>query len=133
MFVYINNKRFENFQGSKETIWRTLNTPFNRFTEILSNINKFWYPSGIAFISNKQLIENIYLSQEEESSLYQFDEEKNNRFLLLNNFAGPEGYMHSWKGLTQSDIENAFNIKFDNAILEKIGGFPSRLKLHAPA
>ena len=111
----------------------TLFTPFKKFKKILHHISGFQFPSGVAFISEKQLIENIYIGQTEEASLHTFKEETSNRFLLHNNYAGPEGGIYSWKGLTQSDIENAFNIKFDNKIIQNIGGFPSNCTICFPA
>jgi len=49
-----------------------------------------------------------------------FDTRRLKRFIFVHNYGGPKGGQLSWKDLNQLDIERAFNIKFDNKILEKI-------------
>jgi len=135
MIIHINDKELkrDNFTYDElEEIWITLYKPFERFKGILQNITGFQYPSGFALILKKSIIKNIYIGQEEESSI-PLDTKNHNRFILINNYAGPEGGQWSWKGLTKSDIEQALNIRFDNKIIEKLGGFPSNMILYRPA
>jgi hypothetical protein len=135
MIIYINGKKLkrESFiYNELIEIWITLYKPFERFREILQDITGFYYPSGFALISKKSIIENIYIAQEDERGIH-FDTQNHNRFILINNYAGAEGGKWSWKGLTQSEVEKAFNIKFDNKIIEKLGGFPSNMMLFLPA
>lgn len=128
------DKLYLRVSGDTELLYRELYTPFERFKRILSDITGFDYPSGVAFISDIGLIENMYIAQYDEASLYDFDIDKHNRVIVVNNFAGPEGYMCHWKGLTQRDLESAFQCQFDNNVLSKfLEKFPNNLTLHAPA
>ena len=131
--IVLSSKDFKNNEEFSKIFWE-LYKPFYSLRKILLDITKLSYPSGIAFISEAHTINKLYLSEREETPIHYFDERFNDRFLYLNNYAGPEGGMYSWKGLTQLDIENTFNIKFNNQLIQKIiGKFPSSITLGLPA
>jgi len=141
MIIYLDNKEMlrEDFQKlSVDGKWgygivgEELFKPFGKFREILQQISGFNCPSGFALISDNSIIENIYIGQREEAWI---DLNINNytKILIIDNYAGLEGGQWIWKGLTQANIERAFNMKFNNEIIEAIGGFPSTMKLYSPA
>lgn len=133
MIIYINNEILKiNSDEEYEYIYFELFKPFAKFREILHNISGFKYPSGFSLISENSIMENIYIGQEEKFEI-ELNIDNYKRIFIIDNYGGPEGGQWSWKGLRQLDVEKAFNVKFDNKIIEKIGGFPSNLMLCNPA
>jgi len=141
MIIYLDNKAMmsEDFQELSigdnidgfDIVWSELYKPFSKFTKILQEISGFSFPSGFALISNNSMIENMYIGQEEAS--IDLDTDNYKKVLIINNYAGREGGQWIWKGLTQANLERAFNIKFNKKTIEAIGGFPSTITLSSQA
>jgi hypothetical protein len=51
------------------------------------------------------------------------------KIIYIDSYEGPIKGMRGWNNLTQKDLENTFNIVFENSDLEIFGGFPENLQL----